>query len=162
MILSIHRNMKFDKQMEFLRNSGGTAANAVKKAEEIIERIVSKGRTSPDEIGRLTKNGELRLKHGRKYDLGSGYRLICVHRGYHLMLLYIGSHDECSRWLEHNRGFDHSMNYKNNEITATREMSDGDQLSVKDNRPDDEYEKQLMKKIDDKTLRRIFFGICGE
>lgn len=80
-----------------MRNSGGTAAIAVKKAEEIIARMISRGQTIPDAIGRLTKNGELRGKHCRKYDLGSGYRLICVHQENHLMLLYIGSHDECSR-----------------------------------------------------------------
>jgi hypothetical protein len=98
------RTIKFDKCLNTLHRAGGAAAIAAKKADAIIDRLVLKGCNNFNEIGKPTKHGELRIKSCRKYDLGGGYRLVFVKQGYHLVLLYVGAHDDCDRWLSNNRG----------------------------------------------------------
>ncbi len=79
------------------------------------------------------------------------------------MLLYIGSHDDCSRWLQRNRGMVYELNSANNstEISTPSCMEDssvpGDEIAEECRT--DEYEEQLMGRIDDKTLRKIFSGL---
>jgi len=58
---------------------------------------------------------------------------ICLKRKRRLIFTCIGSHDESRRWIENNR--DHQKDI-------------------------DEYEKNLLARIDEKMLREIFAGLC--
>ena len=55
-----------------------------------------------DAIEGYTKYGEKRIKNCRKYDLGCGYLLITLQRCKTVFIPFLGSHDECQRWLENN------------------------------------------------------------
>ena len=90
------------KQIEVLKRSCKKAALAAACAEKLIAGLEVHGRV-PDCAASRTKHGELRIKGVRKYDLGSGYRLITFKQGQRLFLLFAGSHDNCDRWLENNR-----------------------------------------------------------
>ena len=96
---------EFTKRMDILRRSGKKAVIAATKAEVIIQRMQS-GKVRPRRAGSVTKHGEARIKGIIKYDLGSGYRLVTYKQGDTCYLLYIGTHDECHRWIENNREFD--------------------------------------------------------
>ncbi|HEX2994785.1 MAG TPA: hypothetical protein VHP14_08175 [Anaerolineales bacterium] len=81
------------------------------------------------------------------------------------MLLYIGSHDDCSRWLERNSRMVYELDGANNltQISTHACMEDSS-VSVEEIAEEcrtDEYEEQLMRRIDDKTLRKIFSGLTG-
>lgn len=102
MLQCIHLDPRVEKRLETLRRSGKKAALAADKAEEIISRLQSGG-VIPDKVGTVTKHGELRIKGVMKYDLGSGYRLVTYKNGDELFLLYVGTHDDCHRWIENNR-----------------------------------------------------------
>jgi hypothetical protein len=47
----------------------------------------------------LTNNGESRIKHSKKYELGNGYRLITIHDQKCCMFCYVGNHQNCDTWL---------------------------------------------------------------
>ncbi len=159
MICYVHRDPRFERCLNTLRESGGTALSAAKKAEEIINKILAKGRENSLKVGRLTRKGELRIKSGIKYDLGNGYRLVCAKKGPHLILLYIGTHDDCSRWLERNKGLRYEIDNNGNNVIVTRKAVSSDFKSTGAIDPAEEYEQQLMKRIDDKVLRNIFCGL---
>ena len=53
----------------------------------------------------LTNNGERRIKHTIKYDIGGGYRLITIQNDKFCMFCFAGNHDSCEAWLERNKGF---------------------------------------------------------
>jgi hypothetical protein len=163
MIYYVHRDPKFENYLNILREKGGTALSAAKKAEEILQRILMKGRENSLKVARLTQKGELRIKCGIKYDLGNGYRLVCAKKGAHLILLYIGSHDDCDRWLEHNKGLHFEIDDNGDNKLATRNIPSSEYKSLLTTElttdPVDEYEEQLMKRIDDKVLRNIFCGL---
>ena len=98
----VYLDHRLEKQMDLLRRSGKKAAIAVQKAEEIVTHM-SYTQVIPNQVGTVTKHGELRIKGVMKYDLGSGYRLITYKHSNCFFLLYVGSHDDCHRWIENNR-----------------------------------------------------------
>jgi len=161
MILSIQQNRNFTKRLDTLRRSGGHASLAARNADEIIANIAN-GCGKPQEIGRQTKYGEARIKNCMKFNLGNGYRLVTIRNHQRLVLLYVGTHDECDRWLEANR--DHQPEYESCESTIFAEQEPADALSSGKSRDtlDDEYEERLLKKIDQKDLKQIFNGLLGQ
>jgi hypothetical protein len=158
MILSVHRDKHFDEKIKSFRNQGGTALLAARKADEIISRIVEEGRNSGFKFGRRTRNGELRIKNCLKFDLGNGYRLICLRRECRFIVLYIGTHDDCSRWLERNKDITYDLDNASCEHIVTKEVALP--ASPKKADPADTYEEELLKQADDKILRKIFCGLC--
>lgn len=102
MIRYVYFDPKLNKQIRSLRESGKKAALVVKKVELMLSQIRT-GVLVPEKIGKPTRNGEYRLKGCLKYDLGGGYRLVTLKRGVDLFVLFVGSHDDCHRWIENNR-----------------------------------------------------------
>jgi hypothetical protein len=102
MLQRIYLDSRIHKRLELLRRSGKKAALAADKVEEIITRLQA-GEDLPAQAGTVTKHGELRIKGVMKYDLGSGYRLVALKQDGRFFLLFVGSHDDCHRWIENNR-----------------------------------------------------------
>jgi len=102
MIERIHLDPKLEKHLAALRKSGRRESLIADRVETIIAEIEC-GRLPSSNICTFTRNGEDRIKGCRKYDLGGGYRLITLKEGKDLYLLFVGTHDECGRWVENNR-----------------------------------------------------------
>lgn len=160
MVQSIHLDPKIEKRLELLRRSGKKAAIAAAKVEKIITRLKTGG-VFPDQAGSVTKHGELRIKGIMKYDLGSGYRLITFRHDRGLFLLYVGTHDECNRWIENNR-----------ELTVDQIRERCAVLPVVDNGKEiqeleavevseEDYFDPLTA-ISENDLRRIFCGLADQ
>lgn len=157
MLQCIHLDPRVDKRIDVLRRSGKKAALAAAKAEEIIGRLQSGG-IIPDRVGTVTKHGELRIKGVMKYDLGSGYRLVTYKHGDALFLLYVGSHDDCHRWIENNR-----------ELTVKQILERCIRIPIRtaENAPHadqgpqpfEEQEVDALSNITERDLRRIFCGL---
>ena len=132
---------------------------AARNAVEIIVNLAN-GCKSLDEIGRQTKYGEARIKNCVKFNLGNGYRLISVKKNNSILLLHIGTHDECDAWLEKNRGRLFCPTGDDTGLFARSEP--GDQTNDQ-GEPEwhekDEYEEHLMHKINDKMLEKLFCGL---
>jgi mRNA-degrading endonuclease YafQ of YafQ-DinJ toxin-antitoxin module len=160
MTLSIYCDPKLNKRLDELRNQGGISSTVAKKTDGIINRLISRGREFSHAIGKHTKNGEWRIKNCKKYDLGNGYRLIYLRKEDILIFLYIGTHDECSRWLERNKGLQYEIGETRSDFISIPECPLVEPVHTQENDPTDEYERQLLQKIDDKTLRKIFCGLC--
>jgi hypothetical protein len=161
--LFIYRQPRFNKKLDSLRKSGGSGALAAKRVEHLIQKLADQKQTLFQDEYTLTKHGELRLLNCRKFDLGGGYRLICVKHGGNLILPYVGTHDDCDRWLENNRGFETSVDDMSPLNPSKARAESGVNAREADeggNMPD--YEDVLMERLDDKTLRRVFRGLTGE
>jgi hypothetical protein len=160
-ILFVHRTQTFDRSLEELRRKGGIASVVAKKADDLINLLMRTEEKRVREQFRFTHNGEYRIKYCRKYDLGSGYRLVVLRRGQHLVLLYAGSHDDCFRWIEHNKEMDFEIDDAIDSIPVRHDARSDD--SAPDDVPEeepfmDEYEAALMNRITDDVLRKIFSG----
>ena len=160
MTVFIHRETKFNRRLDTLKRGGKKASLAAKRAEEIIENLASGGKALLKETDNLTKHGELRIDKCRKYDLGGGYRLVCVKQGENLVLSHVGTHDDCNRWIENNRGFEPDIDEKHQEVPFIQDEEPDRQPPEQE--PDEEidYDDILMKEIDNSLLREIFCGLC--
>ena len=161
MDIYIHRETSFKKALEALSKGDKTASQAAFRAEEIIARLSAGDFQDMEILNRRTKNGELRVSGCRKYSLGGGYRLICVKRRDHLIATYVGSHDDCDRWLENNRGFELESLLPDavRNPSKREEAQPPSQRATPELKPD--YDDILMEQIDEKIIGRIFAGICG-
>lgn len=97
---------KVEGRIDALNQSGKTGRVIADKALNIIENI--KSGTIPEyteQVGACTKYGEKRIKNCYKFDFCSGYRMITLHNSDSrtIFIPFLGTHDECQRWLENNR-----------------------------------------------------------
>ncbi|MFY9942051.1 MAG: hypothetical protein WAK57_07745 [Desulfobacterales bacterium] len=164
MIRFVHRNPKFDKRLEGLHKEGKKAANAARKAREIIDRMVHLGgRLSPEQFGGLTHYGEARIANCLKYDLGAGYRMVCISSEPHLFLMAIGTHDECHRWIENNRGLEPAPDLFRVETLAVKNRPVKQPAAASERPPGPpEGDFILGESIAERDLRRVFRGLTGE
>ncbi|WP_457551067.1 hypothetical protein [Desulfobacula sp.] len=154
MIQYIKYHPQFEKQCEKLKKSNDKASKAVENAWNIILAF-KKSREGFNTMGTLTRSGELRLKDGIKYKLGNGYRLVLSVRKDCLFVLCIGSHDQCDRWLERNRGEDNFSFSWQEKVVIKRSEKKKFQNPGYYNK-----ESDLFNHIEDRLLRQIFQGIC--
>lgn len=157
MIRLVYRDPRFYKQKDLLYKAGKRAALAVRTAEAIIENITSGA--APREAGLLTHHGEYRIENCMKFDLGSGYRLITSKQQDQLWVLFIGTHDECHRWLENNRGWNPEFMKKGVESLPVEDSRHMNMNLHHD--PNLEDPQDYLNHIHEKDLREIFRGLCG-
>jgi len=128
------------------------------KANNIIDNLASGAvRNHTDTVESYTKYGEKRIRNCRKYDLGCGYRLITVQRDETVFIPFLGSHDECQRWLE------------NNSRLKEFHTGKGDIIHIEDEKPSpanhkdtenmDEDDDGFIENLTDKDLRLVFKGL---
>lgn len=111
------------------------------------------------EVGRQTRNGEYRIDQCFKFHLGSGYRVVClIHREY-LILLYAGTHDDCCRWIERHRGMKCDSIDVGRAMPIMKAAATGWTIPPdveEERRFSEEYERAIMRRLDDDILRRVF------
>ncbi|AGF78216.1 hypothetical protein UWK_01658 [Desulfocapsa sulfexigens DSM 10523] len=162
--MDIYQTKIFSRQLSRLEKSDKKGASASRQAGKIIASLRHRNDAFQEFRYKQTKHGEHRLDNVIKYDLGSGYRLITVWEEECVLLAYVGSHDDCHMWLENNKNT--SLDKSSFRISCTLIPPSPpckDQTSEIPSAPstkEDPYEEELLQRIDDKTLRSIFRGLC--
>ncbi len=158
---SVHISAKVQSRIESLKKSGKAGLALAQKATRIIMALTSGSAPHKmDVTGGFTKYGEKRIRNCRKYDLGCGFRLIILHRGLKLLVQFLGTHDECQRWLEKNSRLKEVVTGKG----ALFRISQKDRLPRSTDKivPDDveqNAEDEMPLKLNDRDLRRVFCGL---
>jgi hypothetical protein len=160
MIERIHLDPKLEKILAALRK-GDHRANLVADRVETIITEVERGQLPPEEVAAFTRNGEARIRGARKYDLGAGYRLITLKQGDDLYLLFVGTHDECDRWVENNRvGLPLELIAERCR-TISRSVSDDPPSAQSSLQKNQEPEEDWIPPLSDQDLRVVFSGLLG-
>jgi hypothetical protein len=153
---------RFTRLLKALRRTDKCGAAAAERAEKLV-RDISKGELSEEELlAKQTKYGELRLQKCRKFDLGSGYRLIGLREKNRLCFVFVGTHDDCDRWLDQRRSDGFALNAE--QLTPIKESAPAEQkseLPAELVAADQEYEAYIASKLDEETLRYLFRGLRG-
>lgn len=160
MILTIHIDPKVEKRIAALleQSNAGYELNAARKASKIIDAL--KRGVLPHRAGKLNDNGESRIRNCIKYDLGKGYRLICVKSGSCFFVLYKGSHDNCDAWLCRNSRLK-PESIKNDFIVHPVRRKKGQPVRSKPRDDEWDYDAMLMARISQEDLRQVFPGIIN-
>ena len=155
--LEIQQTRRFGKQLQAMSKAGKNERNIARRAEKILIDLQADPLHEETEC-RRTHYGENRLKDCRKYDLSCGFRLVALKRDRRLIFTCIGSHDDCQRWIENHR----KNPGKIESIPVPESCAESSQESISQRKPEsdiDEYEEQLMARIDAQMLREIFAGL---
>jgi hypothetical protein len=162
----IYRTPQFERCLDDLHRRGNTAADAARRVEIILRNLVQSEDGNEREKFRYTRNGEYRIKHCRKISLGCGYRLVFIQKDGCYVFLYAGSHDDCFRWIERNKGLYYELDHTTRAITVVQDIDKNGNALPEDVREAREfavnYEEELMRRLDDDLLARIFSGWCRD
>lgn len=152
----------FTRQLSMLKKSDKKGAAAAARAEKLISDIASGDLSEEELLSKQTKHGELRLRNCRKFDLGSGYRLISLRKNSGLCFIFIGTHDDCDRWLDKRRGDEPTIKTEQlHPVETDSEPASKPELPTELEQADAEYEAYIASKLDEETLRYLFSGFRG-
>jgi hypothetical protein len=149
---------RVERRIKSLEQSDKAGKIIAKKAESIIENIKS-GDISDhwEQKGMFTKYGEKRIKNCRKYDFGCGYRLITLQKDSTILIPFLGTHDECHRWLETNNKSKHIATGNGTLVSVPYERQE------EEDTPCDEVPELCMDEtpldISEQDLRIVFRGL---
>jgi len=137
---------------------------SAKKVDEFISCLASGGDKHTRKKFSYTWNGEYRIKNCKKIDLVGAYRLVLIQKDHCFVLLYVGSHDDCFRWIERNKGLSYEVDHTTHAITVIQDAVEGADVLPEDvleaKKFMERYEQELMRQLDDDLLARIFSGWC--
>ncbi|MDA8135279.1 MAG: hypothetical protein M0T82_11690 [Desulfobacteraceae bacterium] len=155
MIDRIHVHPKVEKllaQMEALEKAPSIAA---KRARAIIQSLVDGA--APSHAGRLSKKKDARIDNLFKFDLGSGYRLVCVKEKFCIHILFVGSHDHCDTWLDANsRKKPHKTEVCMNVYCVAPAPAEGMAKELPA-----ESECFMIPELSQEDLKKVFRGLVG-
>jgi len=100
MIARIYVHPKVEKLFSQMEAQEKAPSIAARRARIIIQSLLEGVQSS--HAGRLSKKKDARIDNLFKFDLGSGYRLVCIREKDTIYILHIGSHDNCDAWLDAN------------------------------------------------------------
>ena len=163
-IRKMYRDPLFDRTLEEVRSQGGYGAVAAAKAEELVGHLSGCIGEQGREKFRFTRNGEHRIRNCRKVDLGCGYRIVCIRKDHRLVLLYMVTHDDCFRWIERHRTAEYDLDSVPESAwkMVTPERKPCRPVSERGHHADrlaEEYEEDLMSRVDEDVLRKVFAGL---
>lgn len=153
-------NPKVSERIASLQKSGTTGFLLAGKAEKVISRLQSGEIWQSDrKIAPRTQHGEKRIRKCVKYDLGWGFRLITLLRNDILYICYLGTHDECDRWLAENSRVKENEFSRNAVCQVVPRQLKATISNVEEPSNElDDLEKRLQQ-LPDQMLRRIFSGL---
>jgi hypothetical protein len=152
---------KVESSISALRKSGKSGNTLARKVAGIIDSLASgKVQRHIHTMDSYTKYGEKRLKNCLKYDLGCGYRLITLKRGNTVFIPFLGSHDECQRWLEKyspSKAF-HAGKGRVIHIKEQKQPPRENFTSKEHTDLDEEYD-DILQNVTENDLRSVFKGL---
>lgn len=151
---------RVESRITALEKAGRSGKALAQKATGIIDSLASGAvHSHVDVVESYTKYGEKRIKNCRKFDLGGGYRLITLQRGKTVFIPFLGSHDECQRWLENNSRLKAFTAGKGKTIHIEDRRSLPINLRDVDNIDMDVDGDGFLQNLSDKDLRSVFNGL---
>ena len=143
----IVNEVQFWKALATMRRSGGVAGQAAEQAHAIIGRF-SAGGGGAEAFGQRTRHGESRIPHCVKFDLASGFRLVCVLDDNTVQFLYAGTHADCERWLERHKGYRLTVDKKTKRLVPIYPVNLGEPIPPRKTLPGLNPEERLLDRLD--------------
>jgi hypothetical protein len=149
---------KVDRRIKVLMQSGKTGKVIAEKVVNTIENIKS-GTVLDYRIssGSFTKYGERRIKNCRKFDFACGYRLVTFQKDSTIHISFLGTHDECQRWLDNNSSLNESSPGKGTLFSISDEETASESRS--EDHPEKYYYDEILMNLSEQDLRNVFCGI---
>ena len=119
----IHIYPKVERQLCAMESCTNAPAIAADRARKIIEALIQGRQT--ESSGRLLARSDTRVKNSCKFNLGSGYRLICIKTKKSIYVMHVGDHESCDAWLNtHSKKCPHKNDIQMTTFAVCHEQQD--------------------------------------
>lgn len=152
---------KIERQLASMEKQANAPAIAAGKARKIIKALFQ-GRPLTAS-GLLNGRPDARLKNSLKFNLGAGFRLICIRTRDVIYVMFAGDHDASDSWLDNFSKKSPHKQGMNMEIFTVTTPSFTDFSSQTDAGPPDpsSFEDAYFTPVSQEDLRRVFKGLTG-
>lgn len=153
----IHVSPKVERQLAVLERQGTTRSIAAQRVRRIIDALIHGD--SPASAGLLKKKSDRRVRNCLKFDLGAGFRLICVSERENIYILFVGDHDSSDNWLDnYSKKKPHKTELEMNTYIVDKQCA---QMSGTPTPMKNMFEDPGFFRITQEELRRVFKGLVG-
>ena len=160
MITQVHIHPKVEKTLEQLQKKENAPLIAAHRAQTIIQGLIKGIRSTRS--GHFSKSKDARIKNLCKYNLGSGYRLICIKKKYNIYVLFVGSHDQCDTWIDkHRKRKPHKKELPMNIFDVKPSETTTPQPEMLNALNEIKNDYFLTPKISQQYLRKVFRGLIN-
>lgn len=120
----------------------------------------------PDPVGAglLRYRKDKRVKNSLKFNLGQGFRLICIKEKKEIYVMFLGDHDSSSAWLDRftrKRPHKAEMTMEVFSVDPEANESKDPPSSFPGIAASDEDPHPLPKEVPQEMLRKVFRGLCA-
>ncbi|HCY83747.1 MAG TPA: hypothetical protein DHV36_01270 [Desulfobacteraceae bacterium] len=153
---------KLERQLGMMERQGNVPAVAAQRARQIIEALIRGEGSSAS--GLMRAKSDRRVKNSLKFNLGQGFRLICIKEKKTITMMFAGDHDSSDAWLDANtRKRPHRTDTRMAVFSVARPWRDERSASAGTKRygrssPEDD---PLNREIPEHLLRQVFRGLCA-
>jgi len=120
----------FNVSYNLLLRKGGVFAKAASKASAVIGNVSLLD--DPFSGLKITNHGENRIKKCVKYELPGACRLITIQDNKQVVLMFVGDHESCDKWLDKNRGLSLGRNASGELIAIYEDIAPEEKESLED------------------------------
>ncbi len=154
MAIQVNVHPKVERQLTALEKQAKNPSIVAARARRIIGALI---RGMPlASAGLLKRKTDKRVKNCLKFDLGLGYRLVCIKEEKIIFVLFVGDHDNCDNWLDnHSRKKPHKPELEMHSHTVENAPSENRLFAVVS------FDDPCFCHIAQKDLRRVFKGLIG-
>jgi hypothetical protein len=135
----------FDRSLKDACLAGGQNQKIATKVKAILGSLRD---PNPFDGYPVTNHGENRIPYCVKYDLGNGWRLVTQQSKKTCGFLYVGDHDDVSRWLDSHRGQEFGIK----DGTAIVVPGSGSQIGHFGSYQSDQHDRSFAERIDAETM----------
>jgi len=149
---------RLEKQLRAMEGRANAPFIAAGRARRIIGAVI-KGQTSRA-AGLFRARSDTRVKNAWKYDLGAGYRLICIRTKQIIYVMYAGDHESCDAWLNNNSK--KQPRISETEMTAFTIRDSPEPFDCRTGRDlEPDFDDQHPAPIPQAYLRKVFCGLVA-
>ena len=153
----IHVYPKVERQLAGLERQGKTRSIVAQRSRRIIEALIQG--YSPASAGLLKRKTDKRVKNCLKFDLGAGFRLICINERGIIYVLFVGDHDSADNWLDNfSKKKPHKTEREMNTYIVDTQCAKSSRMLAP---MDAIFEDPGFSLVTQEQLRRVFKGLVG-
>lgn len=157
MLKHIHLHHQVKRQLTAMEKQNNSPAFASGRAKKVIDALIL-GRPLST-AGLLRPRTDRRLKNSLKFDLGSGFRLICIRKKDALHVMFFGDHDSCDTWLTHHGR--KKLHKDKQNVVVLRKETPAFPPQVLSGHNEHLEGRTNLPEISQKDLRIVFKGLLG-